>query len=68
MVGKSDDAVFVSFRIDYQVLKKKYIPTNIYAVPDLNLPFLGIHVTPMLDCTTLLGPTAVPAFNTDRYK
>lgn len=59
---------FISFRVDYQLLKKKYIATNIYEVPDLSVPFLGIHLSPRLDCTTLLGPTAVPAYNIEGYK
>lgn len=60
--------MFISLRVDYQLLKKKYIATNIYAVPDLNVPFLGVHITPKLDGTTLLGPTALPAYNVEGYK
>lgn len=67
-IEKEKDRIFISFRVDYQLLKKKYIPTNVYAAPDLSTPFLGIHVTPRMDCTTLLGPTAVPALNTEGYR
>lgn len=68
LVEKDNRTIFVSFRVDYQLLKHKYIATNVYAVPDLSVPFLGIHVTPRLDGTTLLGPTAVPAYSIEGYK
>lgn len=67
-VDKDNERIFISFRVDYKLLKNKYIATNIYAVPDLSVPFLGAHVTPRSDCTTLLGPTAVPACNIEGYE
>ena len=42
--------------------------TNLYPVPDLNLPFLGVHVTPDLEGNINLGPTAIPAFGRENYK
>ena len=42
--------------------------TNLYPVPDLNLPFLGIHVTPDLQGNINLGPTAIPAFGRENYQ
>ncbi|MBO9536974.1 L-2-hydroxyglutarate oxidase [Herbaspirillum sp.] len=39
----------------------------IYPVPDLRVPFLGIHTTTTTDGTTYLGPTAVPAFGRENY-
>ena len=42
--------------------------TNLYPVPDLNVPFLGIHVTPGIDGKTYLGPTAIPAFGRENYR
>ena len=42
--------------------------TNLYPVPDLNVPFLGVHVTPSLEGTIYLGPTAVPALGRENYK
>ena len=37
--------------------------TNLYPVPDLNVPFLGVHFTPSADQTPVvsIGPTATPA-------
>jgi L-2-hydroxyglutarate oxidase LhgO len=39
----------------------------IYPVPDLRMPFLGVHFTPALDGTVYLGPTAVPALGRENY-
>ncbi len=41
--------------------------TNLYPVPDLDLPFLGIHISPNLDGNTYLGPTAIPAWGRENY-
>ena len=41
--------------------------TNLYPVPDLNVPFLGVHVTPSPDGTVSLGPTAIPAWGRENY-
>ena len=45
--------------------RKNYLKTNIYPVPDPNLPFLGIHITPLTDGNILIGPNAIPVFNKD---
>ena len=42
--------------------------TNLYPVPDLEVPFLGVHVTPSIDGVTYLGPTATPAMGRENYK
>ena len=43
---------------------------NIYPVPDLNIPFLGVHFTPSADATPLvsIGPTATPAWGRENYR
>lgn len=41
--------------------------TNLYPVPDLNVPFLGVHVTPSPDGTISFGPTAIPAWGRENY-
>jgi len=41
---------------------------NIYPVPDLRTPFLGIHLTRTADNEILVGPTAVPAFGRENYQ
>jgi len=39
----------------------------IYPVPDLSVPFLGVHTTTSIDGSIYLGPTAVPAFGRENY-
>ena len=41
--------------------------TNIYPVPDLRNPFLGVHHTITLDGHTKIGPTAIPCFWREHY-
>ena len=41
--------------------------TNIYPVPDLRNPFLGVHFTVTVDGRTKIGPTAIPAFWREQY-
>ena len=45
------------------------LKTNIYPVPDLNVPFLGVHFTPGSSTQDLIsiGPTAIPAFGRENY-
>lgn len=40
----------------------------IYPVPDLRVPFLGIHTTTSTKGDVYIGPTAVPAFGRESYK
>lgn len=40
---------------------------NIYPVPDIRNPFLGIHFTKNIHGTVYLGPTAIPAFGRENY-
>lgn len=42
--------------------------TNIYPVPDLRNPFLGVHFTVTADGHAKIGPTAIPAFWREQYK
>lgn len=41
--------------------------TNIYPVPDLNYPFLGVHFTVTASGTMKLGPSAIPAVWPEQY-
>jgi len=41
--------------------------TNIYPVPDLKNPFLGVHFTVTVDGHAKIGPTAIPAFWREQY-
>jgi L-2-hydroxyglutarate oxidase len=41
--------------------------TNIYPVPDLRNPFLGVHFTVTVDGRAKIGPTAIPACWREQY-
>lgn len=40
----------------------------VYPVPDLRVPFLGVHTTTAADGNIYLGPTAAPAFGRENYQ
>jgi L-2-hydroxyglutarate oxidase LhgO len=40
----------------------------VYPVPDLDMPFLGVHSVKSVDGTDYFGPTAVPAFGREHYR
>jgi L-2-hydroxyglutarate oxidase LhgO len=42
--------------------------TNVYPVPDLHHPFLGVHFTITADGHIKIGPTAIPAFWREHYR
>jgi L-2-hydroxyglutarate oxidase len=67
------------FSKDYRILPFKGIylysseqpgalKTNIYPVPDLNHPFLGVHYTLTVGGKIKIGPTAIPAFWREHYQ
>ena len=39
----------------------------VYPVPDLRVPFLGVHTTTATDGAVYLGPTAIPALGRENY-
>jgi L-2-hydroxyglutarate oxidase LhgO len=53
----------------YGLHKNSNIRLNglIYPVPDLNVPFLGIHSVKLVDGGIFFGPTATPAFGRENY-
>jgi len=40
----------------------------VYPVPDLQVPFLGVHTTTTASGSTYFGPTAMPALGRENYK
>jgi len=61
----------VPFKGRYYLLDQKLaksIKTNIYPVPNPKLPFLGVHITPRIDGSVLIGPTALPSLGYYNYK
>jgi L-2-hydroxyglutarate oxidase len=60
--GLDPDFVMIPFRGDYYQLRpelSEVVTSMIYPVPDPTLPFLGIHLTPMIDGSVTVGPNAV---------
>lgn len=47
---------------------KTDVTTNIYPVPNLRNPFLGVHFTKTVDGSIKIGPTAIPAFWRENYR
>jgi L-2-hydroxyglutarate oxidase len=43
------------------------VKTNIYPVPNLKNPFLGVHFTKTVHGDIKIGPTAIPAFWRENY-
>lgn len=52
----------------YSSEPKNSYRTNIYPVPDLKNPFLGVHFTLQADGSAKIGPTALPALWREQYK
>lgn len=44
------------------------VRTNVYPVPNLANPFLGVHFTVMVDGHAKIGPTAIPALWRENYR
>ena len=68
-----EDYTLFPFKGLYWSIKKSSkikFNTNLYPVPDLNVPFLGAHFTPTAGDDSILniGPTATPAFGRENYK
>ncbi|CAN5305552.1 FAD-dependent oxidoreductase [soil metagenome] len=55
----------IYYRLDPQCNIK--INQLIYPVPDLNVPFLGVHFTKLVNGEVMAGPTAVPALGRENY-
>ena len=70
MMGLAKDYALLPFKgIYYKLSKDKnyLVKGNIYPVPDLNLPFLGVHFTRTINGDVYVGPTAIPAFGRENY-
>lgn len=60
----------IPFKGLYRVLKPGApytVNSNIYPVPDIRNPFLGVHFTRSVHGEVYLGPTAIPAFGRENY-
>ena len=64
------DFQIIPFRGEYFKLPKKHntlVKHLIYPIPDPDLPFLGIHLTKMIDGSVTVGPNAVLGFKREGY-
>lgn len=69
--GTGYDYRILPFLGTYRKLKEPYsylVRGNIYPVPDLRNPFLGVHFTRAIDGTVYIGPTAIPAPGRESYE
>lgn len=60
----------IPFKGIYRKLRKGSslrVNGNIYPVPDIRNPFLGVHFTRSVHGEVYLGPTAIPAFGRENY-
>lgn len=70
LAGITTDFQIMPFRGEYyNVLpsKSNLVQRLVYPIPDPDLPFLGIHVSPMIDGSLTLGPNAVLGLARERY-
>lgn len=71
MTGKSYPLKIIPFRGEYYEIvpeKRHLVKGLIYPVPDPRFPFLGVHLTRMLDGKVEAGPNAVLALAREGYK
>jgi len=67
--GFSEHYTMVPFKGLYLYASEaEHLNTNIYPVPNLKNPFLGVHYTITVDGHVKIGPTAIPAFWREHYK
>lgn len=70
MMGIDAGFRVVPFRGEYYRLppeKNNIVRHLIYPIPDPELPFLGVHLTRMIDGSVTVGPNAVLAFAREGY-
>ncbi len=70
MLGIATDFQIVPFRGEYYRLpadKNRIVNHLIYPIPDPELPFLGVHLTRMIDGSVTVGPNAVQGWKREGY-
>lgn len=68
--GLGLDYTLVPFKGIYFTLRPErahLVNANIYPVPDINQPFLGVHLTRVASGEVYAGPTAIPALGRENY-
>ncbi len=70
MMGIDIDFQIVPFRGEYYRLPVRYnqiVNHLVYPIPDPDLPFLGVHLTRMIDGSVTIGPNAVLGWKREGY-
>ncbi len=70
MMGIKADFRIIPFRGEYYTLpqhKAGMVSHLIYPVPDPQLPFLGVHISPTIEGRITLGPNAVLGYKKEGY-
>jgi len=70
MLNIKTDFQIIPYRGEYYQLPKKHnniVNHLIYPIPDPELPFLGVHLTRMIDGTVTVGPNAVQGWKREGY-
>jgi len=68
--GLGADYTLVPFKGIYFRLRPErahLVRANIYPVPDIDQPFLGVHLTRVASGDVYAGPTAIPALGRENY-
>ncbi|MEO5340294.1 MAG: L-2-hydroxyglutarate oxidase [Magnetococcus sp. MYC-9] len=68
--GLGMDYTLVPFKGIYHTLSPERahrVRANIYPVPDIKQPFLGVHLTRVASGEVYAGPTAIPALGRENY-
>lgn len=71
LAGIDVDHQIIPFRGEYFRLpasKNNIVNHLIYPIPDPELPFLGVHLTRMIDGSVTVGPNAVLGLGRENYK
>ena len=71
MLGKDPGFTICPFRGEYYLLPEHHnqiVNHLIYPIPDPAMPFLGVHLTRMIDGTVTVGPNAVLALKREGYR
>ena len=70
MLGIPTDFQIIPFRGEYYQLPPSHnqiVNHLIYPIPDPELPFLGVHLTRMIDGSVTVGPNAVQGWKREGY-
>ena len=71
MLGHDPGFTICPFRGEYYRLPdrlSRIVNHLIYPIPDPSMPFLGVHLTRMIDGSVTVGPNAVLAFKREGYR